>query len=1349
MSSIDGKVTGLNSDVYKTLQTIKSRNAGPLTAQDTQELKAAIEKGGIDESEKDLLQELLAGNNEVQVYAEGAEFGPDGLKFQGVGEDAKKSLTDLSPVEKLADPNHPTTEGESSSDAGHLGALSHEKDPEKFAHHAEEILHAKFGLKSDTAGSIAKNLFVAMHDKDPVKKAKAIAEIIVRLNETPEGKKALQRIVAPLISGLPEKSPLRNIMTKLFADKASSDSRIGFLATVMNGKFEGLKDVRAMYELIQDFGPDVKALMPENLKQHVEKLETLFGKELGKHAKEVLQKVLPLGESSDLVKATLKMITGDGVTKVGAGVDFLKAVGKRIVGSDNKTLAAITDFLKIDTRTGNNIRHLLDPHAPVQLRAEALEHLMATFFGHKHGEHFEPGRLQKLMDTFGVKDAGAAIAHAEAHPSQPHGETPKVEGEPPKVEGEAPKVDGQPPKVEGEPPKVDGEPPKVEGEAPRVDGEPPKTGDVPGTSAATDVATTELTAAEKMAAREAKMAETAERLGLSPESRAALKKVLSSEKVDEAAFEQGLKMFERLGAAESEAALKVLQHMEGEIASRIFTNGHLGEKVLQGIVKMLPAMEKIGMSMLELAPKLAKGVGKVLPVAGALVSGYDAVRLGTIAATGKDLTGKEYKDPDVRALALLGAGANGLDTALAILEATGVGNIDLPVQLGLAGVEVAIDIMVEYYNEHPEKMPPELRLGIKAAALGVAVAAPLVLPPAGLAATAAVVNIYGLDGTIDIATELTRLTGETALNGINKLHELQAKALDRGLEGLTGDINGLADVIRNPEKYAAQLGKSVEEVMGQAADMLQAAASKGVDAAKKVYDVLKDVATNPGAYAQKAVDFAVQTGIKIGNEVSQAVGAAGTFLKDMTTKGAMALADGYQALYKMGAQGVVAAKGLLNSALNKGGELAQSAIDLAKDIATNPGKYGEMAGQMAAEAVIALRDFAIKGAGKAADALIALKDMAVHGVEGAVEGLKNIVAAGGAMAVKTLEFIKDAPGHIATAIGEGLQAAYRTGKAGLEVAKWVVNNPQAALEKLGDAGQKVLESTRDFLVNTAQTVKGKAGEAVAYLEDLHKRTGAALGRFGDTVVDLMKKGVDVSQEVVGRYWDVIKKRGPELADALGNLGQAGLDLMSKIGRLHADAAKWAVDGLVNTVSNAGAAAKSYALQKLNEMGATDAIVKLVNQGKAAVADLKRMGSEAIAAIKKYGSPEALGKLLESGRVKASEMVNTLMSQGADGIRKLMATAQHYGGLAKEFIGKVMAEMGSAWEQSGITNGYQPLRDLIGKYISQAAAAGGEAAAWMKQQLGDALHTLDKNMERAQQGNWIVVSIPDFIVDMVR
>jgi hypothetical protein len=1348
MSSVDGKVTGLNADVYKTLQNIRSRNAGPLTKEDAQELKAAIEKDGVDENEQDLLNEFLAGNNDVHVYAKDAEPNSEGIKFQGVGTEAQETLGELAHVERLTNPEHSEETGEHHPDVGDLNSLHEEHDEHKFAERAEEMLHAKFGIKNATAGAIAKELFVAYHDPDPVKKAKAIALIIVRLNETPEGKKAIQRIAAPLVAALPEKSPLRNIMTKLFTEKDKSDSRISFLATVLDGKFDGLKDIRATYELLDAFGPDIKALMPESIKEHVEKLETLFGNELAKHTKEVIQKLLPLGENSDFVKATMKMITGDGVNKLGAGVDFLNAVGKRIVGADNKTLAAINSFLKIDTRTGNALRHLLDPHAPVQLRAEALEHLGHTF------HH----RLEEIMKHFKIEHGEDVLKHAEAHPSpetgktgdahpteEPHatGDTPKVDGETPKVDGETPKVDGETPKVDGETPKVDGETPKVEGETPRIET------DTPSTSGAGDVVSAETKAAEAAAAKEAKLTATAEKLGLDVEGKAALTKILSNEHLDEEAFQKSLQMLEKMGAEEAQTAVKIMQHMEPDIARRIFTNGELGSKVLSGMIKMLPALEKVGMTMAEILPKLAKGIGKVLPVAGAVVSGYDAVRLGAIAGTGKDLNGKEYKDPDVRALALLGAGANGLDTALAVLEATGVGNIDLPVQLGLAGVEVGIDLMVEYYNDHPEKMPPELRLGIKAAALGVAVGAPFVLPGAGLAATAAVVNIYGLDGTIDIATELTKVMGNGALDGINKLHELQAKALDRGLEGMTDGINGLADVVRNPEKYAAQLGKSVEEVLSQATDMLMKKAGEGLDAAKQVYDVLKDVATNPGVYGQKAVDFALDTGMKIGKGIASATVAAGTFVKDMTTKGLIAVGDGMKALYEMGAQGARAAKDLMNSALRKGGDMAQSAIDFAKDVVNNPGKYGEMAGQMAAQAAVALRDAVKAGYAKAGDALVALKDMAAHGIQSAVQGITDVVAAGGAMAVKALEFLKDAPGNVADAIGAGLKAAYRTGAKGLEVAKWVAQNPQLALQKLGAAGQQALEATRDYLVDTAKNIKGKAGEAMQYLEGLYNRTGAALGRFGDAVVDVMKHGVDVGKEIVGRYWDVIKKRGPELMSALGNLGTAGIDLMAKVGKWHTDAAQWAVDGMVNAVSSAGSAVKSYALQKLNEMGATDAIVKLVNQGKATVNDIKRMGSQAIDAIKKYGNPEALGKLLQSGVVKAGDMINSLMSQGADGIRKLVETSKHYSGLAKEFMGKVMKEMSSAWDQSSITNGYKPLRDLIGKYMSEAAQAGGEAAAWVKKQLGDALATLDKNMEDAQKGNWVVVSIPDSIVNLVR
>lgn len=1299
MSSVDRRVTGLNSEVYQALKDIQSRHPGPLSLQATDALKAVIDKGGIDPNERHLLDQLLAGNPEIQVYAKDPKFGPDGLKLQGLNEAAKHHLLELKYLDE-------SPHSEQASEIDSVSDLGEEHDQEKFVLRAEGMLQAKFGIKSGHSGAIAKNLFVAMHQKDPVKRGKAIAEIIVRLNETPEGKKAIQQIAEPLLAKLPADSAMRTIVTKLFADKGSSDGRIACLATVINGEFEGIKDLRASYELLQDFGPDIKALLPDNLKDHVERLESLFGQKLGKHVKDVLKNVLPLGESSDLVRASLKMLTGDGVAKVSAGVDFLNAVGQRMVGADNQTLAAITDFLKVDGRTSHALRHLLDADAPVALRAEALKTLAETFHG----------RLEKILEQFGVKDGEAVLKQAQAHP----------------LASRSTAAADKPADLA-----------RLDAEAPRLKA------DLATGPGLRNLAAGEAAALEKVVVREAKLTATAEKMGLEGEVKAALAKIFGDPKLDEAAVEQGLKMFEKMGAEPSQSALKVLQQMDPKIARRIFSNPKLGQKVLDGIAKMVPAMEKLGLSTLDLAPKLATGISKVIPAVGGLASGYDAVRMGTIAATGKDPAGKKYKDPDVRALALLGASANSLDTALAILEATGIGNADFMLQLGLAGVEVALDLMIEYYNQQPEKMPPELRLGIKAAALGVALVAPLALPPAGLAATAAVVTIYGLDGTLDIGTELTKVMGNAALDGMNKLHDLQTRALDRGLAVMANDINGLAEVVRNPEKYAAQLGLSSQQVLSQAADMLKQKASENVAAAKQVYSVLTDIANHPGAYAQKSVDFAFQTGLSIGKEVDFAASAAASFVKEMSLKGEIAFADGAKALYQLGVDGAKAAKDLFKNALNKGGKMATAAIDFAKSVATHPGQYGKMAGKIAAEAAAALHTYVLAGKAKAEAALIALNVMAVRGIDNAVKGLSDVVATGGAMAVKALGFLKDAPPQVAKAMGQGLLAAYRSGKAGLEVAQWVSQNPQQALQKMGDVGRKVLESTRDYLIKTAQQAKKDATDAVKYLEDLYSRSGAALGRFGDTLVEIMKKGSDVGQEMVGRHWSVIKTRGPELISALGNLGQAGLDLMVKLARWQPEASKWAVDGLVHVASKAGAPLKNAALQKLNQMGATDAIVKLANQGKVSLEDMKRMGSQAIQAILKKGNPAALSILLMSGRVKVSDMLSSLISQGADGIRKLMETSQRYKGLATALLTKITAEMSSAWGKSSISNGYAPLRALINKYLSQSAQAGAEASLWMKRQLGEALAKLDHDLEAAQKGKWLVVSIPDVLVEMVK
>ena len=57
--TIDGRVTGLNKDVYQTLQAIKNKNSGALTEADAQAIRTAVNKDGqVDANEADLLSEL-------------------------------------------------------------------------------------------------------------------------------------------------------------------------------------------------------------------------------------------------------------------------------------------------------------------------------------------------------------------------------------------------------------------------------------------------------------------------------------------------------------------------------------------------------------------------------------------------------------------------------------------------------------------------------------------------------------------------------------------------------------------------------------------------------------------------------------------------------------------------------------------------------------------------------------------------------------------------------------------------------------------------------------------------------------------------------------------------------------------------------------------------------------------------------------------------------------------------------------------------------------------------------------------------------------------------------------------
>lgn len=63
MTGIDGRVSGLNKDVFQTLQNIKKTNAGALSEADAKAIQTAINKDGkIDSAEQDLLTELTQSN---------------------------------------------------------------------------------------------------------------------------------------------------------------------------------------------------------------------------------------------------------------------------------------------------------------------------------------------------------------------------------------------------------------------------------------------------------------------------------------------------------------------------------------------------------------------------------------------------------------------------------------------------------------------------------------------------------------------------------------------------------------------------------------------------------------------------------------------------------------------------------------------------------------------------------------------------------------------------------------------------------------------------------------------------------------------------------------------------------------------------------------------------------------------------------------------------------------------------------------------------------------------------------------------------------------------------------------
>ncbi len=221
---------------------------------------------------------------------------------------------------------------------------------------------------------------------------------------------------------------------------------------------------------------------------------------------------------------------------------------------------------------------------------------------------------------------------------------------------------------------------------------------------------------------------------------------------------------------------------EGSNARRIF---NATADALDSVAGKLGA--KIGPELLQSA---GKALGKALPALGAVISGYDTYRLGKIAVDG-DLPG------EIRYIAGLGAGINAADTALAVTEALGIGNIGLPANLGLAAAGFAADVathkLLQDHENGDFNPSDELRAFIGASAV--------LQGPPGLANLH---NAFGIDGSIGVLKDTVKVGGKYAGQAAEALFDF---VKDKGEEYIREVGEFVADL---PGEVRDQIGGAIE-----------------------------------------------------------------------------------------------------------------------------------------------------------------------------------------------------------------------------------------------------------------------------------------------------------------------------------------------------------------------------------------------------------------------------------------------------------------------------------------------------------------------------------------------------------
>jgi hypothetical protein len=916
---------------------------------------------------------------------------------------------------------------------------------------------------------------------------------------------------------------------------ADSDQRINDLAAlagVMMGAEEWNPNThgRAVFEMVLDSGYDaamgLREMLPpsaqQKLDQQIDKLKT----RLAGQAPEALGKMLQTLGSEKTREATRYLWRFASEADDAAGlvgktahvIDFLKTVGpdmaKKFTGETGEAaFKSVMKFLELDNFSQQHIKALINPNVTPALRVEAAKNLMTTF----------ADKFKVLKAEFPTDKIAAQLEGAFKLPKAALDGVKQAF----RLEAVAEKLG-----LVGE------ELTKFKEFAGKLGKE----------------ALANLTTVMDNAAKLGKNAATAlvsTLSGMPPETaEMALKtlKHLSGEALEVASEFLGKAAAvgqDALKAVVSSLAkippdmlgetMQVLKHLPMDTLAKAFqTVPKLADEALGAITATGKYFKKMGISMAKYAPKVAAGLAKVLPAVGGIVSAYDTARFGSIALTGKDLSGKEYKDPNVRALALMGAAINGADTALAVTEALGIGNVGIAANIALGVASIAIDVAVEHFNENP--MSPEMAKAIQRGA-ALAAGGGMLMGPTGWGMSAALVNIYGADVLINEWKEMGK-EGVAALKKLaSEVGELAGQAIDALKDMGKAGKQALVDMVKAGKETAEAAFTALKDLGSQALDEMTALAKTTSKYAQQAFSYIKEQAL---AGAQKAFD------------ALQSLGDKGlTALKDIATRGGQLASKALDSLQKMGAKGLTALKDLALA----GGAIASQALDKLKG--------------MGEKGIQAIKDLALSGKAIAGAAFNELKAMG----KAAIGALREVGLKVKDMAGPAIEALKDmglaaenAIRDIASQVQGVAEDAIRYLKG---MGKDAVDSIEAIAKKYGNDIKAVAVKALSQMQGAAKAVEGlvsdmwKSGkQGFATLMDLAGDVGAVASQVKNLVVSKLSAGWDQSKFDVG--WDVwnanidlgpLKKEVGELIDMATSAGGAALTQMKE----------WIKDHLINTL----------------------------------------------------------------------------------------------------------------------------------------------------------------------------------------